>query len=138
MIVYRYLGARELGEILRGNVAEIGKPFSRKLFRRANSHKYQEGIKYLHFFQNREDIEKIKFEHQSAPTDFYICEFDIPKKKLKKGVGRYTNHRGYEQYVERAREYIIPSQEFDCSWLQNYEFDQTHKNTQKEKCLTAL
>ncbi len=121
MKVYRYLGARELGEILSGSNENIGKTFSRKMFRRSNSHRYQEGIRYLHFFQNRRDIEKIRFEHTNASTQFYVCEFNIPKKLMRKGVGRYDNQRGYEHFVEKAKEYILPAKDLDCSWLTSYE-----------------
>lgn len=130
MKVYRYLGARELGEILKGDNSNIGKPFSRNFFRRSNSHRYKQGIRYLHFFQNKKDISRIKIEHRDINIDFYICEFDIPKKMMKKGVGRYDCSRGYEQFVEKAREYILPAQDFDCSWLQSYEIDKTHKCAQ--------
>ena len=115
MIVYRYLGARELKEILAGHNETIGKTFSRKFFRRSNSHKYKDGVRYLHFFQNKDDIEKIKFEHSDASIQFYICEFDIPKKLLKKGTGRYDNKRGYEHFVEKTKEYILPAKDLDCS-----------------------
>lgn len=121
MKVYRYLGARELGEILAGNNETIGKTFSRELFRRSNSHRYKNGVRYLHFFQKREDIEKIKFEHRNTSTQFYVCVFDIPKKLMKKGIGRYDNQRGYEHFVEKAKEYILPAKDLDCSWLCSYE-----------------
>ena len=104
-----------------GNNENIGKTFSRNFFRRSNSHKYQEGVKYLHFFQNRKDIEKIRYEHGTRAIQFYVCEFDIPKKLMKKGIGRYSDHRGYEQTVEKAKEYILPAKELDCSWLKSYE-----------------
>lgn len=133
MKVYRYLGARELGEILAGNNNEIGSFFSRKVFRWSNSHRYKKDVKYLHFFQKKEDIEKIKMLRQKIDADFYVCEFDIPKKMMKKGIGRYNNARGYEHYVEKAVEYIVPSQEFDCGWLQGSELDQDHKTTETER-----
>ena len=71
--------------------------------------------------QKREDIEKIKFEHRNTSTQFYVCVFDIPKKLMKKGTGRYDNQRGYEHFVEKAKEYILPAKDLDCSWLCSYE-----------------
>lgn len=121
MKVYRYLGARELEEILAGNTDTIGKTFSKKAFRLSNSHRYKEGVRYLHFFQNIKDIEKIKFEHQNARGKFYVCTFDIPKKLMKKGVGRYTNQRGYDFFVEKAKEYILPANDLDCKFLCSYQ-----------------
>lgn len=121
MKVYRYLGARELREILTGNTKTIGKTFSREFFRHSNSHRYKDGVRYLHFFQNKKDIEKIKFIHHKASGQFYVCMFDIPKKLMKKGVGKYYNQRGYEPFVEKAKEYILPANDLDCSSLCSYE-----------------
>ncbi len=121
MKVYRYLGARELGEILAGNTNTIGKTFSRKFFRHSNSHRYKDGVRYLHFFQNKKDIEKIKLEHHDACGKFYVCMFDIPKKLMKKGIGRYANQRGYEHFIEKAKEYILPAKDLNCTFLCSYQ-----------------
>lgn len=121
MKVYRLLSQEEFNLIKNGEKEKLGRIFyGDKL---TNSHKYKEGVKYLHFYKHKEDIKYIKeirFQ-ENAKEDFYICEFDIPVIKLigHKGKGKYRD-LDYG-FIERVTEYAIDARDFDVNWLKNYE-----------------
>ena len=49
MKVYRYLTEEELDDIQSDNVENIGSEYNNVDYKRVNTHKYRDGIKYLHF-----------------------------------------------------------------------------------------
>ena len=119
MKVYRYLSEDELNAIQSGELDKIGNEFSREFFKQTNNHKYKKGVKYLHFFKNKEDIKYIQKYYRKYFGTFYTCTFDIPLKTLLKGMGKakYNEGSGYDLYVVKKREFIVPVSEFKPEWL---------------------
>ena len=128
MKVYRYLSQPELDAILSNDTSSIGKDYERNDdYKRINSHRYKQGIKYLHFFKNKDDCRRIKSLHEGKPVEFYFAEFDIPFTVLIPhiGYGRY-DARGYRVDIETVTEFAIPVSKFKPKYLTGYEIDQSH------------
>lgn len=119
MKVYRYLSEDELNAIKSGQLDKIGNEFNREFFKKTNTHKYKAGVKYLHFFKSKKDVKYIKEYYRNYKGKFYTCEFDIPVKVLKKGIGfaKYTTGTGYDIYNVKKLEFIVPVCEFKKEWL---------------------
>ncbi len=124
MKVYRYLSESELNHILAGEIDDIGNQFTNHKKDEINTHKYIEGVKYLHFFKRKEDTEKMQLLYRKHIRPFYFCEFEIPKKTLlfHAGVGYYSAS-GYDLDYVAAREYAIPTSKFKKEYLVKYEMD---------------
>lgn len=132
MKVYRYVSQDELNLMLKEDNQNLGNFFRRKFFNRPNDHKYKKGEKYLHFFENLDDLFLIQVEYKNVPQNFYICEFDIPSNLLLKGHGYYLNPHGYDDHPIKVKEYILPSKKFSCLWLKQYNLDKLHSPTKTE------
>ena len=121
MKVYRYLSQTELDNILSGNISEIGQEYSNEKYKKINTHKYKENVKYLHFFKHKEDISKIKNAKFLPPNKYYICEFDIPILILLKGMGQgHYDGQGYSEPTKSVREYKIPNTAIKREYLKFY------------------
>lgn len=130
MKVFRYMTQAELNNILLGNYEKIGSCIVRDKNFISNTHKYQKGVKYLHFFKNRKNIERIKEYYRSRTCDCYICEFNIPLSKLifHSGLGYYNEGKGYDMYITSVVEFALPVEDFDKSYLVSYQKDKTFNN----------
>lgn len=131
MKVYRVVHKQELENILNNNVESLGREFA-QYDDWANTHVYEKGKRYLHFFYNKnacqhffEDIvsRHIVINKAGRVEDYYICTFDIPIKNLLTHTGRGTYHalgipdHGYDQVLKRRFEAAIDVDNFDTSWL---------------------
>ena len=70
-----------------------------------NSHRYNEDIKYLHFFKKQEDL-----LYLNTLTNRFICVYDIPDELLSRYHG-YGKYRDYIRFVtlNEVEEFAIPS-----------------------------
>lgn len=127
MKAYRYLREEELNSILAGDVENIGREYDAKKFSKVNSHKYKQGVKYLHFFRNRKGIKHIQDLHKTDFSDYYICEFEIPMLVMMRylGYGIYETG-GYKYYNEKFAEFAIPSSEIKPEYLVCFVMDKEH------------
>lgn len=105
MIVYRVCHIDELDTLLKGEFDKIGKCYSREIMKDTNTHMYQDGISYLHFFNRLESIMYLR-----RLTGFYLCYYDIPEDILDEsnGVGYYVNLETMDRLVN-VNEYAIPT-----------------------------
>ena len=63
MKVYRLFNQKELEGYEKGDLSEVGVEYENSDFLNINTHEYKEGVRYLHFFKHKEDIqfaEKLK------------------------------------------------------------------------------
>ena len=134
MKVYRYLSEDELRAILSGNTQNIGSYYNNKDFKEVNTHKYKDGVRYLHFFKDTRFIHQISYLHQNDKRKYFICQFDIPLKYLifNIGIGRYET-RGYENYCQSVIEFKMDAKNFNPKWLVTYKLDRTKDMWQKLK-----
>ena len=128
MKVYRYLRKQELDAILKNNISDIGQEYINDNYKEINSHHYRKNVKYLHFFKNIEDIEKLKKEDFVQPDEYYICEFNIPLYILLPGIGSgyYIGH-GFDLPNDTALEFKIPAHKLKSSFLKSYTLDKESK-----------
>lgn len=132
MKVYRYLSETELKEIINGNIQNIGCCYEREKYKKVNTHRYKSGVKYLHFFKNKNLIYQIRYIHRYDKQNYYICEFDIPIKYLifNAGIGKYASC-GYDNDNETAIEFIVEAEKLNPKWLINYKKDEQKETQQK-------
>ena len=134
MKLYRFVHKDELKKMLDGDVENLGNRFKNREL--SNSHHYNDGKKYLHFFYNKEACQHIiddvmfkdiKIDNKGSVKDFFICTFDIPFKLLifRTGKGLYKSldkpFKGYFQETRKRLEAAIPSKLFDKNWIISYE-----------------
>ncbi len=118
MRVYRYMCEAELKAFLEGDMEKLG---STKVNNASNTHKYKQGVKYLHFFKNVEDLRSIRGIKASLKDNYYIGLFDIPISILAMGMGKgYYNGRGYDIDHVAVREYAIPVEKIKADNLVFY------------------
>lgn len=130
MIVYRYLTSRELTDIVNGDFNNLGTVYNTKKYKYRNTHKYQQGKRYLHFFKNKDACFKIKNFNNNNDEQYYICMFDIPFLILfnSRGYGYYPAS-GYDIDNVALKEYAIKVDDFKKDWLVGY---QTMQNFEQE------
>lgn len=105
MIVYRVCNIDELDDLIKGNFEGLGKTYSREIMKDNNTHMYQEGVKYLHFFERIESIMYLR-----RVNGFYLCYYDIPEDLLDKGKGEgfYFKLDNMDRLVN-VSEFAIPT-----------------------------
>lgn len=131
MLVYRFVSERELVNILSGNNHLLGAEYNGQ-YKLSNNHKYEKGVKYLHFFKHKSAISFIRLYHTKDNCKHFVCTFDIPYSVLFKGKGKGRYETGGMEYLTTTeREYIIPTNEFDCSWLKSYQTEQSYLDEQQ-------
>ena len=116
MLVYRLCKDDEIREILKSRkFKKVGKSF--KINANANTHKYIEGIKYLHFFDKKDSI----FYFDTA-SGCYICTYDIPCELLDitRGIGIYLDRIKFHTF-EQVCEYAIPNNYLSFNYLMKIE-----------------
>ena len=122
MKVYRYLSEEELNLIKQGSVESLGNTFDKKSYKRQNNHRYQSGVRYIHFYKNIESMEHIRREHMKEMKKgirFYFCSFNVPNVilALHRGKGHYDGN-GYDTVgAITSVEYALPVTKFDPAWL---------------------
>lgn len=127
MKVYRYLSENELNYIQSDDVDNIGSTYNDGAFKRVNTHKYREGVKYLHFYKNKEDIRHVQSSDFLPSGKYYICEFDIPFYILMFGYGQgYYGKYGRCDYS--VTEFKIPSSLMKSKYLKNFELDKSRQS----------
>jgi len=103
MLVYRLCKEEEIKEILdTRKFKNVGKSF--KINASANTHKYIDKEKYLHFFNKKDDV-----LYFNTPSGYFICTYDIPYKLLDRfnGIGFYFDRVKFRT-LEQVIEYAIP------------------------------
>ena len=124
MKVYRYLTQEELDYITSGRLDKIGREYSIATFHEINTHKYKDGIKYLHFFWNKENIKLAQDLHKYDSQTYYICTFNIPTHLLLRFRGKgFYESSGYDIDREVAVEFAIPIKNFKPEYLISYRLD---------------
>ncbi len=120
MKVYRYLSKRELDAFMVGDMDSVGAEYSEKPCAVSNTHKYEEGVKYLHFFKNLEDLKHIN-KVRTNTKEHFVCQFDIPFLTLltHTGVGYYETS-GYDSLYETVREFAVPVDKIQPDYLKAY------------------
>ena len=123
MKVYRYLRENELNSFLNSDMDNIGSEYSQGSV--SNTHKYKEGVKYLHFFARIEDLQSIRDLKRKSQDDFYVCRFDIPFLTLLTNKGKgYYECSGYDVPYNVIKEYAIPTDMLKPEHLTAYVKDQ--------------
>lgn len=115
--VYRFLSQKEFDCWLAGDKSGISSPCHLNELPSGNMHKYKEGVKYVHFFENILD----------APTILQIMDMDSDHLcKFKIDIEVLENYQGYGKYIDMdgefalLTEYAIPLDEVDPSSLYEY------------------
>lgn len=113
--VYRFVSEREKKAIEENDLESIGSTWETD--RRRNTHKYKEGVRYVHFVDGKKDA--LDVYHELRRSKKYLCTYDIPTDILKRysGKGFYPPH-GYNVSHTEIKEYAIPSSEYNPEWLQ--------------------
>lgn len=104
MIVYRVCSKREISRIVSDKgFCGVGNYYDVNL--KLNTFKYDDSVKYLHFYDRYEDI-----LHSNVSKGRFICEYDIPKGMLIKysGIGFYLDYMNF-RYLVDVKEYAIPT-----------------------------
>lgn len=128
MKVYRYLSQIELDSILEGNIEQIGTEYDNDIFKNINTHRYKKGIKYLHFYKNKQDIRHIqRINKATTRYDYYICEFDIPLLVIMqgRGYGKYNSGKRGKP-LEQVVEFKMPAKKLRPDYLISYTLDENH------------
>ena len=124
MRVYRYLTEEELNNILGDRCDNIGG----KYYGMQNSFRYDKKSRYIHFFKNLSDIQYIRAlkkwrieRGDYLPTDFYICEFNIPAiiLMLSEGEGVYCVSDSQPNGI-KVKEFAIKNSIFKSRWMNRY------------------
>ena len=115
-IVYRFLTKQELNDWL-NNKNNISKSYKNDNMAQSNNHKYIEGVKYVHFFDNLTDAPFV-FNIMDQNTNI-LCKFELPTLVLSKheGTGSYYNQNMDKTTVT---EYAIPVNLVDAKCLKEY------------------
>ena len=110
MQVYRLCKKDELYIILKKNFYWIGKKYSDN--DKINNFHYLPEVKYVHFFEKKENI-----LYLNGKKGYYICTYNIPEEILldHKGVGYYLDFINFRK-VEKIDEYALPN------YFLNYEY----------------
>ena len=110
MIVYRMCSQKEVDKILEKHYFDkIG--CKREIDPHLNTHQYQKGIYYMHFFLAEDSL-----FYSYLPINYCICTYDIPDDLVNKyfGFGYYPNREGKKKgnyyQLETVKECAIPSQ----------------------------
>ena len=115
-IVYRFLTKQELNDWL-NNKNNISKSYKNDNMAQSNNHKYIEGVKYVHFFENLIDAPSV-LNILDQNTNI-LCKFELPTSTLSKheGLGSY-----YDQNMDKetVKEYAIPVDLVDAKCLKEY------------------
>ena len=112
-IVYRFVTEQEKVALENNDISKLGGLWHN--LKAGNTHRYKKGVKYMHFFDKKEDAITIYREFGKAKQ--YFCTYSIPNKILRKYVGKgFYIPIGYDDYTT-IKEYAIPSAEFDTSWI---------------------
>ena len=113
--VYRFVSEREKRAIEACDISGIGSTWEQDS--RRNTHKYKEGVRYVHFVANKHDTQDVYRELKRSKC--YLCTYRIPNSILKKyaGKGFYPPH-GYDNSYTEIKEYAIPSEQYNPEWLQ--------------------
>ena len=115
MIVYRVCSKREISRIVSDKgFCGVGNYYDVNL--KLNTFKYDDSVKYLHFYDRYEDI-----LHSSVSKGRFICEYDIPEETLIKysGIGFYLDYINFGYLVD-VKEYSIPTFELVFENLISY------------------
>lgn len=134
MKVYRYLSQNELDLILSNNISSIGCEYSQsEKYKYINNHEYKTGIKYLHFFKNKNDCKRVRFIRGYENVEFYVAEFNIPYTILSQhaGYGKY-DRQGYGSDVEKVLEFAVPTSKFTSKYMCSYVRDEEHHRLLEE------
>ncbi len=114
MLVYRICCEKEVDYILNyeafyniGNVNIVSS---------LNTHQYEPGLFYMHFFQNYKSILYMEPKYLK-----YVCIYDIPEEVLEKfkGYGMYYTYPYRETFA--VAEYAIPCTQIKFSYLKKVE-----------------
>ena len=120
MVVYRYLSKRELDAFTEGDMSKVGAEYFETEKSISNTHKYKEGVKYLHFFQSLKDLKHIE-KVRDRNKEHFVAQFDIPILTLLSCAGKgYYPASGYDLDCEVVREYAIPVENIRPSFLEGY------------------
>lgn len=115
MIVYRVCSKMEISRIVTDKgFCGVGNYYDVNL--KLNTFKYDDSVKYLHFYDRYEDI-----LHSSVSKGRFICEYDIPEETLIKysGIGFYLDYINF-RYLVDVKEYAIPTFELVFEYLLSY------------------
>lgn len=120
MLVYRYMKQSELNHIINGEFDQVGAKYDGE-YSASNNHKYVKGVKYLHFFKNKDSVQYITKYHARSNCVYYIAVFDIPYSILfaGKGRGKYEVD-GMDYLTITQREYIVPVEKMKVEYLKSY------------------
>ncbi|MBE5735428.1 MAG: hypothetical protein E7361_03185 [Clostridiales bacterium] len=135
MKLYRYMTESELNAFNLNDLTNVGSVFDKTTGHKyANTHCYEEGVKYLHFFKNKSDIKFMRSMYKEVEKEFYICEFDVPVLTALKyrGKGIY-DMGGYDTDRVYATEYAIPVFKLKPEYLVAHKFDNQHYLQQRSK-----
>lgn len=64
--------------------------------------------------------------YRKNSEEFYLCEFDIPRKTLlfHGGYGYYVAS-GYDEDYKKAKEYALPVNKFKAEFLTSFSLDES-------------
>ena len=128
MEVYRYLHQSELNNILNGNTDKLGREFDKPGKERKNTHKYKEGVKYIHFFKSKSSMLMTSYLYHKLDGNFFFCTFDIPLRVLAFNGGKgFYPARGFDNITE-LKEYAVSVEQFKPEWLKEYTLDTNRDN----------
>lgn len=128
MIVYRVCKEEEYYQLLHDkNFSNIGYYFNNDETKTINTHKYNEDIKYLHFFKNL----NTSISYLNIEKGMYICKYDIPEDILKeaKGLGYYIDMYNYNH--NEVIEYAIESNKLKFDYLKQVIYITEYVDPQK-------
>lgn len=111
MKVFRLCREDEVKQILNSKSFENVGNYCRNSER--NSHKYNEDVRYLHFFKNKSDL-----LYLNTLANRFICVYDIPKELL----SSYYGHGKYRDYIRfvtlnKVEEFAIPAASIRFDYL---------------------
>ncbi|MBQ3158233.1 MAG: hypothetical protein IJB98_00915 [Clostridia bacterium] len=135
MFVYRVVKEPELINLLEGNIEKLGNYFSR--VKNRNTHKYKENQKYLHLFKRKSAYQNYFHSIGEKPnSDYYLVTLNVPFKNLilHSAKGFYFPV-GYDVDVIIEREYAIPAEKFEPSWIVGYEQVYKCQKQEEKDCL---
>lgn len=128
MIVYRYLSVSEFQKILSGDTWDLGNFYARNF---SNTHKYKLDVRYMHFFKNIYDLPYIQSISRQRPM--CLCQFDMPLLLLIRYMGKgFYDFSGYDNDYQKIREFAIPTELFNSSYLVSATMDHNRKLTPEE------
>lgn len=129
MLVYRVCSSEEIIKLFNdGNFSNIGNYFNEN---KLNTHNYNSDKKYLHFFQNIENVIYVETKGR------FLCTYDIPNEILEKykGFGNYLDSFNFSSLVS-ILEYAIEVDEMDFEYLES--IDRINSCLEFEDCLENM